>query len=247
VTASSGSSAAADGVRWHQPEVAWPLALAIGFVGTLLGVLSGLPGVALVLAVAPFAPLFASLARGGHATLASAVTAGWLIGVAAAASGLALDRGVAFVTPAAPLAGALLDRSGGLPLAAYAALLVTVLAARPTRGVLALAGLGLVTAAAGACAGRDALALVDEGWSELAAVIAAWGLSCTLPLGLLAVAVGPLLAPGPLWPPAAVDGPRRRVLAALLVSLPVLGTGLLERFADPEWRAAVRWVTELVS
>ncbi|MFT5285799.1 MAG: hypothetical protein ACI8TQ_001967 [Planctomycetota bacterium] len=154
------------GPRWHQAELAWPIALFAGFAGSSLGVASGLPGVGPLAAMILFAPLYLGLIHRNRTGLAALISIGWLAAVGAAAAGAVLDEGFSAIARSCPgsiglreaeilpwLEG---DRSGpasGTFLRNFYVGVGLLLVARHSIGLVSLAGLALCASAIGASVG----------------------------------------------------------------------------------------------
>ncbi len=205
---------------WTSPEVAWPLAIATGFAGTLLGLSIGLPGAPALLAAAGFAPVFTLQLRHGSGR-AALLGVAWCVGIAAAVLGGAVERADLEPGPwralgALPLsdlvgaevrlqaAGQSLDAVALLGRLAWAGVALT--SARASRGV---AGLLLAALAVGAAAGGVAPLVTDAVRAGAAVPLA---LTHALPVFAIAQASGVLAATAALLrvEPGSADPSRPR-------------------------------------
>lgn len=221
------------GPRWAQPDLAWPLAVLAGFLGTWAALLVVRPWLAVPLALALLWPLEERVRASGNALLATWLGLAFLIGIAGAVAGTAIEAGSVGVVAGVPLADVL--RSSDFPfldgrpagsgwatlprnLVALGGLLA---AGRYGPPLLAVGLAGLVTAALSACAAVPAAA---EAGDPLRAFLATW--PPHLALGLL----GGLFAAGLLGTVRSdpATGPRRDLLAGALglAALGLLPQGL---------------------
>jgi hypothetical protein len=230
---------------WKQPEIAWALAILFGFVGTSVGLWTGLPGLPELLATAAFVPLFLALLARHGALVAGLVGLGWGVGVAGGVLGAAMEGRSAAIEAALPLARAwsalALDpllgggESTGGPRALLIGLVWTaaaVLGSLATRGVV---GHLLVALALGAVSGAAAgwtLRAVQAGAEPVLA-----GLLCYPPCTLLALA-GCLLAVSAAAAPSSGPAGRRTQLRVGLATAAL--ALLLEPWVGPHWAQAVR-------
>ena len=154
------------GPRWHQAELAWPLALLAGFAGSSIGIGTGLPGVGPLASMMLFAPLYLGLIHRNRTGLAALISLGWLAGVGAAAAGAVLDEGFAAIARSCAGATGLReveflpwlegDRSGptnGSFLRNFYLGIGLLLVARHSIGLISLAGLAACASAVGASVG----------------------------------------------------------------------------------------------
>lgn len=230
---------------WSQPEFAWPLSLAGGFGGALVGLSTGLPGLAAVIAAAVFAPILVRLQvmrRPGTAYLCALA---WLVGIVGAMTGFAVENGAEAARAAIPFAGTWIDQEWGflgghdepafpLRLGRNAALfLLTALMARPWGGILALLPTALVASLLGAGTGSFALRAAEKDWSPTLAVVGGSPPHVVLALGACLAVVVVIAHPGPLLPLARLSRLHRR-LAAWGVGVG-LGSLLLEPVLDRIW------------
>ena len=234
---------------WNQPEVAWPLALAAGFVGTWLGLLTGVPGLAQVVATAAFAPLYVRLLGRGQVLLAGWTSVAWMLAIAAAVAGVALGgsdqevRGLLLVSDPALLGSlGLGDGSGpstrALRLAWHlAGLLVLLVLARPLRGVLGLGVVGLFVS--GVSGAATAVAAEAGGTIDpLRACFLGWSPGLLLGLAGASMACAAVAAPGTLLPLSDLPRGRRRQLeGAVLAGAAAL---FFEPLYTPLWELWLR-------
>ena len=235
------------GPAWTQPEIAWFLAVAVGFSAAWVGAIASIPGAGgIIAAICAVVFQFVLLRRGLYGTAGMAAVA-VALGVALAAVGLVGEGGLSKGGSPFPLAAyyvtqvirPLLDGdSGGVWLAtALSAVAATVLLllARPTQGLVPLVAGTLAAGAlgaAGAEAGRpgEGIPAVLDGLQS----IPPWGLLQLAGVLLLQVV---LAGPEPVFPLEELRQPRRRVLAT---GLALLGIGLfMQPLAAEAWAA---WV-----
>lgn len=198
--------------RWESLEVSWPLALAAGFVGAWIGTRSGIPGAPELAASALFGPLFLAHVLRGRAVLAGLLSVGWVVALGAALMGSVYEAGWLELSRVLPLAEwflevsvrpLLADPAQGISWRSVAVLwtlvLVTALAARLSRGILALP---LLAAGAGAIAGAGAWVAVRV---ETAGDPLFAALTAVPPHVLLPLVGAALLAAGTADPPRGLD------------------------------------------
>ena len=228
------------GPRWQQAEIAWPLALLTGFVGSSTGIMSGLPGVGPLAAMLLFAPLYLGLIHRSRTGLAALVSCGWLAGVGAAAAGAVLDDGFSSVAKSCPgaqnfrateimpwIESASTEFPSGPPQSALLVVLGLLLVARPTVGLMSLAGLALCASAIGA----------GVGWFATQVLSMEPALACILgvppqhafSLAGMALLVAALADRGRLRPFAEISDQRRNLMLAgvVLIALGILAEPLL--------------------
>jgi len=230
-----GPAAPADDAEpwWRRFELVWPLSIVAGFAGTWLGLRTGLPGVATVLALAAFVPLYLAEMRAGQRFHAALLGALWSLGIIGAAVGEALQRPPAEVLAGfaggAPFVQAeLAFRDGGPVLATLSrnALIVGGLfvLARPAWGLVSLAGSGVLAGLLGSVALTCAGEAVQGGLAPSLAALA--GIPPHLFLALVGVQLGlaALAEPGLVAREPFTD--LRRALLWSAVGLAGLGLGL---------------------
>jgi hypothetical protein len=237
---------------WTQPELAWPLALVAGFVGSTLGIRTGIPGTGALLALGLFSPLYLGLFGRGRIRLAALISIGWMAAVGAAAAGSVLDGSFNEVARACPGAHSFRDleirtwiegeRSGPetWPLLRNLALTLLLLAAaRPTRGFLTLLGLGVAASAVGCGVGwfAEAADTMDPAMACL------FGIPPHCVFVLCGVALsGVALAERRPWIPAPGGGDQRRAL--IVAGLALAAAGLfLEPLLAATWGS---WMAQAV-
>ena len=217
----------ADLPRWARSDLAWPLALACGFLGTWLGLSTGAADLAVPTALLLYVPLawrLRSLGRGG---LLPFLGGAFLIGVAAAVAGTSFEAGpgataerlrfVELLAPASPEAPwATLARNVGL-------LAVLVLPGRLAGGLVSVGLAGLATAALASPAAAAAVGAPDPLQAFL----------LLLPPQLVLVVGGGAFAGGVLGAAAPGRAPRRELLVAglALAALGLVAQGLWVRAA----------------
>ena len=220
---------------WEQLEVAWPASLLLGFSGAAIGLALSLTWLAALLAFASIAPLWWRLALRPDRRRSIACAAGWLIGSCGAVLGTALDGRL--TNPAAVLAefgpwnAPLSDGAGGNPeptlhfvlswfVVPAALFAVSIVTARPSRG--------LVGAAVASWAAVSATTCALNAWSagggrsfaaEVSSFFEALPPHCLLEFAALAVASGGLSGPG-ASPPKRWES--RRFWLALAAGLELL-------------------------
>ncbi len=216
-------------LRWFNTELAWPLAVAAGFVGTLLGLSSGLTGAGAVLALAAFLPLHLGLLRRERRILVALCGCAWLVAVSAAIVGSGLEHAPEDVLAQWPF-GAQLSAALERPDATLARDLVGALlllgAMRIGRGSLGLFLCVLLggAAVAGRLAGLD-LPTGGEDWNPAAVVLAAWPPHLLLAL-CGAIVAGAVLADGRAVLPLSVLGEDRRHVLAAGAGILVMGLAI---------------------
>jgi hypothetical protein len=219
--------------RWSEPEIAWPLAISCGALGVAAGEASGLIGGGALAALVLGAPLVHALSARGLALRATAALGGWVLGVAGASAGFALERGAPAMdavlgarTDLARFEEALRSGAGAAsasPLALAlggAAILALALAPR----LALLAPLALTAALAGAHAGWAAVQADAAGREPIFALALGLPLELVLALALLIGAWharGATRAPGAWrrWTPWAAGAAASLALAAPLERL----------------------------
>ena len=202
-----GTPARPRAFHWTQPEVAWPLALFMGFVLALGPATLRLPLVGPVLAALAMAGMHQALLRRGKAGAAAFAVGAWTLGLTLGVAAAFLDGeglpGARALSPLEPLplvdglygvAGVgierpVLDPVGRIALAGLVAAWIWV-TARSLAGFPALAGLALICGEAGAGAGRAARALIGAGEGEFPAVLLGVGPFLLLELAGLACILG---------------------------------------------------------
>lgn len=215
---------------WARKEYAWPLSLGIGFAATWVGLVVPIPGLAALLAALGFLPLYRAFQLHGDLRFATYLGLGWMVGIAGAAVGLALEGQADLIVRRLPFGqravdlwiGPWLGYGGGPPGAASGSGWIEVGAfvglglalARPSRGALLLVvcalGVGMLAAAAAWVAdrasriGEPPLNAAAFGWppAPLLALVGTW------------VAGSCLADPEPLRPWSAVRGWRKKALWA---------------------------------
>ena len=250
---SGAAPAAAEAPRpwWNQLEVAWPLALGSGLGGVWAGIESGVVGLAPLLALASFTPLWIALLRDGRGRMAGVLALGWMLALHAGVLALGLERGPEVVLPLLP--GADSWRTLGLErwLASSAPVLGTAealalgmlsLVLILGRAVAGLPSLALLAWAGGCVAGsavESAATAVANRADPLSSVLTALASFAVLQLCGLALALGALAEPGPApWEPGAQPGRRQLVwIGAGIALLGLLG----QVFGAPAWAA---WALE---
>ncbi len=238
------------GPIWEQPEVAWPAALLAGFIGTYIGISSGIPAMGALLATAFFAPLYVALLRKGRLRLAAVLAVGWIFAIGASAGGMVLEH--AFYEVARAVPGAWRFRDGDFrpwvlgeePGAWSARVLRNALVvagllavARPSAGLASLFGLACVASMVGAGTGWYADIAAERGGEPLLHFLT--GLPphyCFLLVGS-ALAAGAIGAPGRSLAASGLGGvDRRRQIAVAGGSLLALGL-LVDPLLVPSWGA----------
>jgi hypothetical protein len=241
-------------LQWNQPEFAWPLAIVAGIAGTWIGLLSGVPGLATLLATAGFAPLWIRLLAREERWLAGLCSLAWMVAMAFTVIGVSLESSAGSVRDLIPFSDP--ELLGGLGLGAeapagmsrserfawqLAGLVVLVLLAFPTRGLWCLFAVALVVdALSGAASGfaeglRAASERLGEDVEPLSAALGGW------PPGPFLALCGALLAgaafagPAPPLPLERLSDARR----SLLITGVSLGVAALffEPLYAPLWRA----------
>ena len=242
------------------PEVAWPLGLLSGFVGTWAGLTARVPGLGALGGVLAFVALHATLLGRGRRSLAAAVALGWGGAVTAAVMGTVIELGFDKIHLALPFAASwdasqvapwidpdvraphLLSLGGmGVGLGVVAAM---VALARVAHGVGALLAAALYLGAAGAGAGRVVALAMEHGGDPLFTSLVAFPPHVGLQVagGLLIATV--LADPAPVAAPGSTSGGtgRRLVLAGIaLAVLGVLGEPLLRTLWGGWMEGAVNW------
>ena len=211
------------GLPWDQPEVAWALALAVGFGGTWIGLATRLPGLNVLVATLFYAPLWVVLLRRGRSGLAAFTSISWCFGMLLAPLAAARMDSFAAIAPRLLLARPYVDAELGLLVGGADAdpvgatlrnaviALVLVTAARPALGLGTLLGLALCVGALGGGAAWFAERAVERGADPVTAALAGLApFSVVQLLGILLCAAA-LADPAPLRDLA---GPRRRMLFA---------------------------------
>jgi hypothetical protein len=241
-------------LQWNQPEFAWPLAIVSGIAGTWIGLLSGVPGLATLLATAGFAPLWLRLLAREERWLAGLCSLAWMVAMAFTVIGVSLESSAGSVRELIPFSDP--ELLGGLGLGAeepagmsrsllfawqIAGLALLILLAYPTRGLWCLLAVALVVdALSGAASGfAEQLSAASERLGEdvepLSAALGGW------PPGPFLALCGALLAgaafagPAPPLPLERLSGPRRN----LLITGASLGAAALffEPLYAPLWQA----------
>lgn len=174
---------------WARAEVAWPIGLAIGFLGTVLGMLAGVPGLAAAVASAGYMPVHARLIARRQSSLAGLTSIAWCLGIGGGIAGvIALGQDVVAVQRALPGAasfaasdlGFLLDppvpgpAAGALLLRDLLVFTGLLVLARPLRGLLMLPGVALVTGAVGAGGVLWAPRLIDREEELASCAVQGW-------------------------------------------------------------------------
>lgn len=190
-----------DGVWWTRDELAWPLAILLGFGGAWSAQAVSQPWLAIALPAALFVPLQASLAARGRIGLAAWISLGWLAGIAGASAGgvLEADRvadrpevvGAAHYASffAVPSSTATSPAAGPAWVAWHAAAFgLALVLGRASRGAL---GLALVAFGGGTLASAVTVAAfpaIEAGVAPLWAALVATPPHLALELGALAMA-----------------------------------------------------------
>lgn len=220
-------------------EWAWPQSLLAGFLGTWVGLQLPYPGLAVVLALLGFLPVFIRHVGPKDGRFGLLLAFGWLGGGFGAYLGAILEGGMGEFAERVPLGSLYLglgvedwasESPGGAPpwapLARLAAWSAPLLLARRGRGLLFLPCVATTLGALALGTARLALERVETGGDALT--------SCLLgvpPFGFLqllgTVAMGMALAdPGPIWPLSGMERWRRWALCGGPLAL------LLGAFAD---------------
>jgi len=239
---------------WQRREYAWPISLGIGFATTWVGLIVPIPGVAALVAALGFLPLYRSFVRRGDLRFATYLGLGWMVGMAGAAVGMALEGQADLIVDRMPFgqrvvdlwiapwvrrgaAGAVLPEpgAGALELGLFVGAVIGL--ARLGRGLVLLFGCALGTGALSAVAawvadqasriGEPPLNAAAFGWppAPLLALVGAW-------------AAGSCLAdPAPLGPWRELRAWRRKVLVAGI--LLAAGATCLQPFVQTTW---AEWV-----
>lgn len=224
--------------RWQEAEIAWPIAIFAGFLGSAIGAKSGIPLAGTLLALALFAPLYLGLVFRQRTLLAALVSVGWLTAVGAGVAGSVLEGSFSEIATASP--GALGFRDGQMlpwiqgepPGSVGAAVLINLgvsllvlVVARFSVGLLSLAGLAFLVSGIGAAVGWFA--------SEAISLEPAWACVVGTPphralgfLGLLSL-TAVLADRRPLLPLRELGDSRRKLV---LAGLGLLGVGV---FSEP--------------
>ena len=224
--------------RWLEPEIAWPIAIFAGFLGSAIGAKSGVPTAGSFLAVALFTPLYLGLVFRQRPLLAALVSVGWLAAVGAGAAGSVLEGSFRDIAAASPGALGFRDAQilpwiqgepagsvGSSVLTTVGASLLILIVARISVGILSLVGLALLVSAIGAAVGwfaREAISL-EPAW---ACVVGTPPHRALAFLGLLALTAA-LADRSPLLPLGEIGESRRKMI---LAGLGLLGVGL---FSEP--------------
>ncbi len=237
---------------WLRTELAWPLSIAAGFLGTWLGLVAGVPVVPAALATALYAPFYLRLLRRDRPAVAAATSIAWMVAIVFTVAGVVLQsspeaarEGLLFSEPVrlarlgltrGSSAGA--ARSTQLAVQALAGLLILLLA-RPTRGVGALfavaLALGAVSGGAADWTARAGGAGGESPTDPLAAVLAGWPPGPLFALSGLLLAGVSLADPRRLLPLSELALGRRRMLqgGALLAAAALFFEPL---YAPAWWR-----------
>jgi len=227
---------------WQRLEVGWPLSILVGFAGTWLGLLSGLPAAAGLLAYAGFAPLYRAQLRAGRRLAGALLAVLWILGIVGAAVGVALEGGLDEVLrglPLAPslarseLAGAGADPLATLPRNALLACALLMLA-RIGWGLVALAGSTVCAGALAGVAAASSQRAVADGLEPSLAALA--GLPPHLFLALLAVQLGVAALAEPGFVPREPFTDLRRALLWSAVGVAGLALGF-QGFWVAAWRS----------
>ena len=219
---------------WARREYAWPISLAIGFAATWVGLVVPIPGLAALIAALAFLPLYRWFQRHGDLRFATYLGLGWMVGMAGASVGMAVEGQADLIVDRLPFGQRAVDlwiapwvRRGGAPrmptsmagaveLAAYVG--IVLLLARIGRGILLLVLSALGTGALSAVAAwvADQASRVGEppmnaaafGWppAPVLVLLGAWAAGCAL------------ADPAPLGPWRDLRGWRRKAL--------LMGTGV---------------------
>lgn len=238
--------------RWQLPEVAWPLAIFAGFLGSAIGITTGVPFAGAALATLLFAPLYLALVVRERTMLAALVSVGWLAALAGGAAGSVMESdftGVALACPGARefrdtqilpwLEGGSVDPSASGPLLHLAGGLVVLLLGRFSFGVLALGALAVVASSLGASLGwfAEQATSMEPIWACLLGIPLHHALAL---IGLLALTTC-LADRRRLLPVGELEPARRRLLlgGAALFALGLV----LEPFAVSAWGT---WLAEAV-
>jgi len=238
--------------RWQEPEIAWPIAVLTGFLGSAIGAKLGIPLAGTLLPLLLFAPLYLALVIRHRLLLAALTSLGWLVAIGAGMAGAVLEASFDEVAAVSPGALAFRDaqirpwlESGvgdplGSPMLIHFGLgLVVLLAARVSVGVLALGILAFTTTGIGAGLGwfaTEALSM-EPVWACLLAIPPHRALAFAGLLGLTAA----LADRRPLSPVAELTDHRRELL---LAGAALFGLGiLLEPLLVPGWGS---WLAEAV-
>ena len=238
-------------LRLSQPEIAWPLAILVGFLGAALGLATGFPGFVAVPATIGFAPLYMKLVGEERLVLAALTASAWTLAVAAAVLGTALETSVERVQRLLPLAAAygrgelgFLDgRAPGSDLVTLPRNLLVVaalvLCARPWRGVSALFLVGSVAATLSAGAAPLAAAGIEAGESPSVLFLRGWPPQLLVALIATVFLCTAVASPARLLPLSELAGVRRRLLFggagvafAALLSQPLLAPLWRDSFVD---------------
>ena len=251
-TVSGAMLESAPSPRWQEAEIAWPIAIFAGFLGSAIGAKSGVPTAGSFLALALFAPLYLGLVFRQRTLLAALVSVGWLTAVGAGAAGSVLEGNFSDIAAASP--GAIEFRDGQMmPLIrgeqhgsmgwsmtiGLGGSLLALVVARFSVGILSLAGLALLASAIGTAVGWFA--------AEAISLEPAWACVVGTPphralafLGLLSL-TAVLAERRPLLPLAGMTDSRRMMVFA---GLGLLGVGL---FSEPIFISVWgSWLSEAV-
>jgi len=249
--AAPGTGEAPSRLWWNQLEVAWPLALGSGLGGVWIGIESGVVGLAPLLALVSFAPLWIALLRDGRGSMAGVLALGWMLALHAGVLALGLERGAEVVVPLLPGAeswralgperwlasdGPVLGTAEGLALGLVSVVLILgrAVAGLPSLALLAWAG----CCVAGSAVDAAASAVVNRA-DPLSSVLTALAGFAVLQLCGLALALGALAEPGPApWEPGAQPGRRQLVWIGVGIALLAL---LGQVLGAPAWAA---WALE---
>ncbi len=233
-------------ISWSSPELAWPLSIAAGFIGTFLGVQSGFPGAPALIAAAAFSPVFVRLLARRRVGVAFLSSAAWMVGIIAALVGVTVEGDGRMVAEAVPLATAFAAAEWSVPdgavgtafvgdLVRNLVVFVGLLAlARPYAGVLSLLLAAYVIDLLGAGVASFAERMAAESWSPSYSAIVGSPPHLVLPLVAALAALCVIAAPGRLLPLSSLRGTRRRLfLGGTIVGLGVL---LLAPVLAPLWQ-----------
>jgi len=241
---------------WAVPEAAWFLALVGGFAATWAGAMTGVPGVAALLAGA-FATFYQAALHRRNAHGAAGMAAGAaILGALVGAIGLVLELGPGGAARALPLAETYVtqaieplyraDYAGRPPsgaggpgqlLAAVVVLAVALASARATRSLVPLLAAALVAGWLG-IAGATAAAVATPGETHVLLSLHSVPPWALLQLVGVVLTASVLSSGAPVFPLAELDRPRRRLLA---VGAPALLLGLvLQPLIAAPWGA---WVS----
>ena len=236
--------------RWLEPEIAWPIAIFAGFLGSVAGIKMGVPGAGALVALICFVPLYRVMILRERTLAAALISIGWLAGIGGGAAGSVQESSFEAVAAVSPGAERFRDRqlqpwlAGEDRAAAERATLVTaaggfflLLIARLSAGILSLAGLAVAVSAIGAGAGwfsTRAISL-DPAWACFVGIPPHNALAMA---GFLLI-TAPLADRRPLFPLRELDDVRRPML---LIGSALVGFALLlEPFLASAWGL---WMSE---